>query len=93
VRFPCTLLRTHVGRRPDRDTRGRQLLPAGHYDRPRDPEICHHHLVALKQNVLRLDVAMHHVVAVGITQGAGDLRHDGQSVIDRELVLLVQPIA
>jgi hypothetical protein len=47
----------------------------------------------VEQDVLRLDVAVHHVVAVGVVQRGGDLAGDGEGVGQRELPLALEPLA
>ncbi len=77
------LLGAHVCERPDRLTRGGQRLPggrAGRTDRPRDAEIRDEGLVPGQEDVLRLDVAVDHAVAVRVTQCIGHLEGDVQRV-------------
>ena len=82
------LLGTHVGRCADHDPgfgepfAGRRL-PQG----PSDAEIGHHRLAIAEQDVLGLDVAVNHTVAVGIVEGEPYLAGDSQGVLDRELPL------
>src|ERR1041384_5755826 len=61
--------------------------------RPRDTEVGHDHLVPREQDVFWLDVAMHHVVAVGVAQRARHLPRDVHRFVYRELLLPVQPVA
>src|SRR2546427_287332 len=56
----------HVPRRPHCDPRPSQLPPPRRRDRPRDSEIRHYRMPRLEQDVLRLDIAVHNVVAVGV---------------------------
>jgi hypothetical protein len=47
----------------------------------------------LQQNVLRLDIAMDHVLSVRIVECRGDLLGKMERIIDWELLLAVQPLA
>ena len=47
----------------------------------------------MQQDVLGLDVAVDHAVAVGVAQGAGDLGRDPDGVGDGELLLAAEPVA
>ena len=47
----------------------------------------------MEQDVLGLDVAVDHAVAVGVAQGAGDLGRDPDDVGDRKLLLAPEPVA
>src|SRR5438093_1089182 len=53
----------------------------------------HDRMTGLEQDVLRLDVAMQDVVAVGVVQGIRHLGGDVQRVLERELALAVQAAA
>src|SRR5436190_1807403 len=90
---PARLLGTHVRRRSHGDPRLREPPAPGLRDRPRDPEVRHHRLAARQQNVLRFDVAVHHVVAVGVSKGARHLARDPQGLLDRQLTLPLEPVA
>ena len=93
VLAPHGLLRTHVRRCADRDAGLRQPLPGGRRDRPGNPEIGHHSVPRLEQDVLRLDVAVHHVVTVGKGERVGDFARDLQCLVERQLLLPVEPVA
>ena len=80
-RVPSSLLGTHVCRRPHRQPRRGELLSPRGRDRPRDPEIRNHRVPRLEQDVLRLDVPVHHVVAVGVAQGVGYFPRDLDGVV------------
>ena len=46
----------------------------------------------MEQDVLRLDVAVHHLVPVGVVQRGRDLAGDGQGVRQRQLPLPLEPL-
>src|SRR2546426_1153757 len=87
---PPRLLRAHVPRGAHRDARARYAPSARHPDRPGDTEVAHHRMTGLKQDVLRLDVAMHDVATMGVAQGVRHLAGDVQRVLERELALADQ---
>ena len=70
------LLRGHVRRRADREPRLRQLVAAGRADGARDAKVGDDRVPAGQHDVLRLDVAMHHVVIVRVRERFGDLVRD-----------------
>ena len=47
----------------------------------------------VEQDVGRLDVPVDHAGAVGVAQGVGHLARDLERVVDRELALVVEPLA
>ena len=57
-----------------------------------NPEVGYHRVSRLEQDVFRLDVAMHHVVAVRMTQRIRHLGRDLQSIFNRKLLLPIQPV-
>ena len=63
------------------------------YARQRNPEIPYEWHAILKQDVLRLDVPMNHLLAMGVIErtrhGLGDL----QRLFDRKLLLAIQLLA
>jgi hypothetical protein len=61
--------------------------------RQRDPKIRDHRSPVMKQNILWLDVAMDHFVAVGVVQRGRHFTRDSNRIGNRELLLPVQPIA
>jgi hypothetical protein len=85
------LLRAHVGRRADRSARLGEPIVTGGLHRGGDTEVGDDRLIVLEQDVLRLDVAVDHAVAVGVVQGQRDLpddpdcRRDGKSPLIVEL--------
>ena len=48
-------------------------------------------MIAIDEDVLRLDVAMDHAVSVRVLQRVGDVAHDRQRLGDRELTLALEP--
>ncbi len=58
----------------------------------KSPKVRHHRLPARQQDVLRFDVAVHHVVAVGVTKGARHLARDPQGLLERQLPLPLEPV-
>ena len=56
-----------------------------------DAEIGHQGGPVLQQDVLRLDVAMDHALAVGVVEGGRDFPGEPQRVVHRELPLPAQP--
>ena len=87
------LLRAHIGRRPDRHPRPGERLAAGGTHRLGDPEVRHHRVAALEQDVLRLDVAVDDAPAVRVAQRVGHLAGDPKRVVHRELLFAGQPVA
>jgi hypothetical protein len=85
------LLRTHVLRSTEVETRFRQPIAPGFRHRERDAEVRHHRLALVQQDVLRLDVAVDDVMAMGVAQGVSDLAGDGQCIVERELSLAGKP--
>ena len=47
----------------------------------------------MQQDVLRLDVAVDHIVCVRVLQRIPDLARDAQRVVDRQLLLTREPVA
>src|SRR5438309_9997508 len=64
VPAPRSLLGAHVGRCSHGKPGLRQAVAARGADGPSDPEVAHDRVACLKQDVLRLDIAVDHVVAV-----------------------------
>ncbi len=91
--FAGSLLRTHVLRCAKREAGLGEPRPAGLRHRERDPEIGEHRLTLVQQDVLGLDVAMHHTLCVRVVEGAGDLSCNRERVVKRELALPRQPRA
>ena len=78
------LLRAHVRRRADRHPRDGEHAPARRADRPSDPEVADHRVAGFEQDVLRLDVAVHKPVAVGVAQRVRHFPCDLERLVQRE---------
>ena len=87
------LLGAHVGGGADRQAGLGELLAAGGVDRPRDAEIGHPRVPAREQDVFRLDVAVNHLMGVGIAERIGHLAGDLQRWFERQLLLTSQAVA
>ena len=59
----------------------------------RDAEVGHQRGAVVQQDVLGLDVAVDHVVAVGVVERGGHLARDPHRVGHRQLLLAVHPVA
>ena len=59
----------------------------------RDAEVGYQCAPVVQQDVLGLDVAMDHAVAVGVVEGGGHLGRDPDSIAHRELLFAVEPVA
>ena len=57
-----------------------------------DAEIGHQRVAAGEHDVLGLDVAMDHTLAVGILERLGDLAADAHRLLEREAFLALQPL-
>ena len=88
-----SLLRAHVGRRPEREPRVGESVGSGAAHGSRDPEVRHQGVAALEEYVLRLDVAVDHAARVRIAQGVRHLARDAERLVERELLLALQPVA
>ena len=87
------LLGTHVVRRAERHAGLGHPGPARLARRQRDPEVGDERLALVEQDVLRLDVAVHHAVPVGVVERRAHLAGDSEGVGDRELLLPGEPVA
>jgi hypothetical protein len=67
---------THVGRRSHRHADLRRLLLRSDAQCFRDPEVGHDRVTARQHDVLGLDVAMEHALAVRVRQSVRDLAGD-----------------
>ena len=80
------LFRSHVGRRAERHTRGRQRLPAGRLAHGLgDAEVRHQGVLSGDQHVVGLDIPMHDAVLVGVCQRIHDLTKDPHRGTHRQL--------
>ena len=89
IRIPIRrrLLGAHVIRGAEAQTRFREAPATRLLHRQRDPEVRHHRLPVVQQNVRRLDVAVDYVVPVRVVERAGDGAGDGDGLIDGQLLL------
>ena len=87
------LLGTHVGGRAHREPGVSELLAAGLVNRPRNAEVGYQCVTAGEHDVLRLDVAMDEALTVRRVERIGDFGGNGECVVDRELLLAVEPVA
>ena len=87
IHFAITsrLLRAHVMRSTQRETRLRQSRPSRLPHGQRDPEVSDQRLPGLEQDVLGLDVAMHDVVLVRILQRRRHRLADLHRLVDAKL--------
>ena len=86
------LFRTHVRRCADGHTGFRQPLGARFGDRTGNPEIGDNGVTRLQEDVLRLDVPMHHALAVRVAQGVSDFLPKVHDIVNGELALAFQAV-
>jgi hypothetical protein len=79
-------------RRAQRQAGLRQSIPTRSPECQRDPEIAHHRLARLKQDVLGFDVAMDHALRMRVVERLGHVGGDPHGLVHRKLVLSVQPV-
>ena len=87
------LLRAHVVRGPQGHARLGHPGPASLAGGERDAEVGHQRRVIVEQDVLGLDVAVDHAVAVRVVQRGGDLLGDADGIRHGELLLAGQAFA
>ena len=87
------LFRAHVVRSADRHPGLGERMASGRAHRARDPEVGHHRVAILEQDVLRLDVAVDHPLAVGVRQRVGHFAGESEGVLKGKLLLAVEPVA
>jgi hypothetical protein len=61
--------------------------------RLRQAEVGHQRVTAAQENVLRLHVAVHNAVLVGVRERVRDLARDPEGFLERELGLANEPVA
>ncbi len=93
IRFGRRLLGTHVADRTDGQSRFGQRKATHRLDRLRNTEGRDHGMTTLKQDVLRLDIAMHHATTVRVLQRICDLARDLQGVVDGQLLVAIESVA
>ena len=78
------LLRTHVSHGAHRQSRLGQAVLVRRIRRQGDPEVRHHRLASEEQDVLRLDVPVHHAVGMGEVERLGDAPADTYGLVQRK---------
>ena len=86
------LLGRHVLRRAERQSGLGDPPAAGIRDGQRDAEVGDDRLPVLEQDVLGLEVAVDDAVTVGVVERIGDGHRDANGVVDRKLLLALQPV-
>ena len=79
------LLRAHVPRGTDDEPGLGQPIAAGCGNRSGDPKVGNQRMTAAQEDVLRLDVAVDHVMAVGVAERVCYLAGQLQRLVEREL--------
>src|SRR5215207_5888840 len=91
-RFFTGLLRAHIRRRPDQETSFGELRIGGLADRAGYPKVRDHRMALVQQDVLRFDVAMHHVSAMSVVEPVGNLASDLESQGEWKRRLMMQAV-
>ena len=86
------LLRTHVMRRSQRKAGLRDAAAPRVAHGQRDAEIRDQRLPFMQEDILRLEIAVNHVVSMRIVERAGDAAGDAHGLLDRKLLLAIQPM-
>ena len=81
------LLRAHVVGRAKREAGLRDALTAHLRNGERDAEIRNDRLAGLQQDVLGLEIAMHHAARVRVVERSSQQAHDAQDLVHRHLWL------
>src|SRR3954452_3394075 len=76
VHVSRSLLRAHVRRRPERESRVGESVGSGGAYCSRDAEVRHQGVAALEQDVLRFDIVINHAVCMPVPQGVRYLARD-----------------
>jgi hypothetical protein len=89
------LLGAHVRRRADGHPGGREARVAPLDHRPRDAEVGDHGAVAVvvEEDVVGLDVAVHHAARVGVGERVGHLGEHAPHVVHRHRAAVVEALA
>ena len=90
VRIGGSLLRGHVRGGAKRDTDRRQRATARGAHCLRHAEVGDHRVLPRDQHIVRLDVAMHDPVSMGVSEGVGDVGEDADRLAHRELALAAE---
>src|SRR5207237_9462775 len=86
----CRLLRTHVFECAERHA---AISLPGIRRRQRDPEIAHDRVTTLKEDVFRLDIAVHDSFSVGIIQRLANFTRDTERICDWQLMFALEPLS
>src|SRR5439155_24907430 len=87
------IFRPHVRGRSHGKSVSCNSNPPGGADGPGDPEVCDDGSPAREQDVLRLDVSVHHAVGMSVAQRTGDLAEDLERVVHRQPDLAVESVS
>jgi hypothetical protein len=93
VRVRARLLRAHVGRSPQRQSRLGQPVLTYSVHGTGDPEVGQHRLITLEQDILRFDVPVYDTVGVRVLQSTQHLDRNAASVVEGQLLLSEQTLA
>jgi hypothetical protein len=91
--FAHRLLGTHVRGRPDVHPHLREAGAVNIAERLPDAEVGNERVAAVEEDVLGLDVTMHHAVPVRVLERARHLTHDTHGVLHRQLRLRIEQLA